>query len=164
MLPSIWTHNFHYVGVILLSFSIISGVGLFVGGIFKLKRYGESRTMMSQQLTLAGPVFMILASICLLLLPFLASTALLAFWGNQNPLTYNGGPDGYNAYIPPILMLVRLVGVGAVIRSLYLISRAGGQSSQPGTIGRAFSHFLGGLLAIHILGTISLLMDLFDFI
>ena len=98
--------------------AIAIGIGLFLGGFFKLKKYGEQRTMMSAQMTMSGPLLMIISGSALLILPTFISTALLALWGNSNPLQYSGDTSGLGAFIPPILMFIRIIGVGSFIRGL----------------------------------------------
>ncbi len=52
---------------------------------------------------------------------------------------------------------------GAVpaMRSLVLFSKLGHQA-QPGTMGKAIMHLLGGILCVNIVGTIQLVAFIFD--
>ena len=156
----ILTQNFQIISVIIENIAILMGVGFTLTGLFQLKKYGESRTMMSQQHSIAGPLMMLLAGAMLLILPTFVGSILLAFWGTNSPLSYGGGPTGYNALIPPVLMFVRIIGVGAFIRGIVLLSRSSGQQAQQGTFGKAMIHIFAGILCIHILGTINLLEQL----
>ena len=153
------------MSVIVQVVSIMMGLGLFMGGMFTLKRYGEMRTFMSHQMTLWAPMAMIIAGATLLVLESTISTSLLAFWGqgNTSPLAYAGSTShNIDAYVPVINAFVRLIGVCAIIRACMLFSRSGAQGSQPGTIGKAVLHLLGGVLCIHIIGTARLVMYIFD--
>ena len=117
--PDTLLYNLGYMANILQTTSIILGLGLFMSGLFRLKRYGEMRTFMSQQMTLAGPLLMLIAGISLLCLPFVLSTALLNTWGTTSPLRYSGPTNsGYEQLIPSVIMFVRLIGVGAFIRGI----------------------------------------------
>ncbi len=160
--PRVLAHNFGILATILQDISIAMGITLFAAGMFKLKRFGQMRTFMSHQMTLAGPLMMLLAAVCLLMLPFILKTGMLAFWGETNPLRYTGGTDGYEAYMVPVLMFVRLIGIGSFMRGLMLVSRSGRIGGQPGTVGRAMIHIFAGILAIHVLGTVNLLMKIMD--
>lgn len=154
------TQNFQIISIIIENIAIIMGVGFTLAGLFQLKKYGESRTMMSQQHSIAGPLLMLLAGAMLLILPTFVGSMLLAFWGTSSPLSYSGGPAGYSSLVPPVLMFVRIIGVIAFIRGIVLLARSGGQQSQQGTFGKAMIHIFAGILCVHILGTMDLLEQL----
>jgi len=158
------THNFQIIATILENVSVIMGVLFVLLALFKFKRHGESRTMMSHQHTIAEPLLMLLAGAMLLVLPAFIGSMLLAFWGTASPLQYSGGSHGYSSLVPPIILFVRIVGVGAFIRGIVLLSRSGGQQSQHGTFGKALIHIFAGILCVHILGTIDLLEQLLGII
>ena len=161
--PTIIGHNIVELGSIFQSLSILFGISMCVGGFFKLKRYGESRTMMSQQMSIFGPMTFLFCGIALLLLPHILGTFLDAFWQNTNPLSYGGvGWQGIDQYIPDVLMFVRVIGVAAFIRGIHHLSKAGGQSGQPGTIGKALIHIFAGVLCLHVLGVVDLLKSFLD--
>lgn len=48
--------NIGQISEILNVVAIVMGIALVLGGIFQLKRYGEMRTQMSQQMSLFGPL------------------------------------------------------------------------------------------------------------
>lgn len=81
-------------------------------------------------------------------LPVVLSSALTSFWSTSNLLHYHGGKVGYEQLIPPIILFVRLIGVGVFIRGVLLFSRVGREQTLPGTMAKAM---------LHILGTLSLL-------
>ncbi len=163
MTPMILSQNFEYLARILQVIAIAIGLALFLGAFFKLKKYGEQRTMMSMQMTMAGPLLMIISGSALLILPTFIGTALLALWGNSNPLQYSGDTTGLGAFIPPILMFVRVIGVGSFIRGLVLLARSGDHQGQQGTMGKALIHILAGILCVNIVGTVDLLEALLGF-
>ncbi len=156
------------LGIIASTMSVLSiliGLALFLSGMFQLKRYGESRTMMSQQLTLWGPGAMMLGGILLLLLPYTITTSLRAFFGDGQTLPLAYQPTGeydFDVYVPVVLAFVRVIGVGAIIRACILLSKSGSHSGQPGSLGKAMMHLFGGILCVHILGTVQLIKYLFD--
>ncbi|PIZ04162.1 MAG: type IV secretion protein IcmC [Gammaproteobacteria bacterium CG_4_10_14_0_8_um_filter_38_16] len=154
------TNHFLLIASSVNAVAWVMGVGMFIGGFYELKKYGETRTMMSSQMSIAGPLVMILSGVLLIVLPNFIGTALLAFWGDASPLSYQGSTDGYSALIPPILIFVRIIGVGSFIRGIVLLARSGGHHGQPGSLGKALIHMLAGLLCVHILGTIDLLKEL----
>ena len=106
---------------------IMIGLGLFMGSLLTLKKYGETRTYMSHQMTLWGPMMMMLSAVLFLVMPTTISSVLFAFWGNKSPEIYNAASSDIDQYVPVVLMFVRLVGVGAIIRACILLSRMGGK-------------------------------------
>jgi intracellular multiplication protein IcmC len=155
--------NLGVMGDIVQAIAIIMGLGLFMAGIFKLKRYGEMRTMMSHHMTIAAPLLMLTGGIMLLCLPFMLHTALLNFWSINNPTQYSGGSSGWEQIVPVVIVFVRLIGVGAFMRGILLFSRSGGEQAQHGTMAKALLHLLGGILCVNIVGTVRLLEGIFGY-
>src|SRR3989338_4898350 len=129
---NILTQNFTILAEIINVVALFMGVVLIFGGIHQFKRYGEQRTMMSSQTTMAGPLMMIIAGSILLILPNFIGASLLAFFGESSPLAYSGNSTGTRALIPPLLILVRVIGVAGFIRGVVLMARTGGQPNPPG--------------------------------
>lgn len=155
--PDVLTQNFTIIGEILGVISIIMGLGLLFAGIFQFKKYGEMRTMMSAQMSMSGPLMLLLSAGILLALPFFLNTFLIALTGYDTPMPYGGDNTSYGALIPPILMLVRIVGIGSFIRGVVLLSRSGDHHrAQPGMVSKAMIHMLAGVMCIHIQGTLDL--------
>lgn len=145
--------------------SILLGLSLFTHALLQLRRFAESRTYMSHQMTLWGPMSTMLAGVLLLILPYTVTTSLRAFFGPGQtlPLTYQHVHEsGLDTYMPVVLTFVRLIGVGAMVRACMLLSRAGKSNSQSGLIGKALIHLFGGILCVHILGTVQLIKAIFD--
>ena len=154
--------NFGYIDTILTYFSYFLGVVFITVGVFKFKRYGEMRTQMSAQMTILNPLMPFLVGVCLLNFPDFIAYTVGSIYDSPNPLVYKGATTGYRQYIKPVIILVRLIGVGAMIRGLVLLSRAGGAQSQAGSVGKAIMHILGGALAYNILKTIDLVKNIFS--
>lgn len=154
----------YYGDIIIQSVAIALGISLFLGALFRLKKYGESRTMMSQQMTLARPLAMMLAGVCLLCLPVMTKTLIMSIWGSTSPLAYPvmSSPEAQDM-IMPVIALVRLVGAIGVVRGFMLISRVGGESAQPGTLGKALLHLLGGIMCIQIMSVYDIMAWIFNF-
>lgn len=154
------SNNLGTAVVILNSISVLLGVGMLFSAFFQFKRYGEQRTMMSMQHTIAGPVMMMFAGAILLILPKFIGTMLIAFWGTDTPIAYQTNANPWSDIVAAVLMLVRVVGVGSFIRGIVMISRAGSSQSQPGTTGKALIHIFAGILCVHIMGTIELIENI----
>ena len=158
--PTVLMKNLGYMGIIFQDVAILMGLGLFMSGVFRLKRYAEARTFMSHQMTIAGPLLMMIGGVFLLALPTTLRSALYNIWSTSNPLNYNGSNGTWGALIPPIIIFVRLLGVGAFMRGILLFSRSGSENSQHGTMSKAILHIIGGILCVHILGTLNLLKEI----
>lgn len=162
---AVMLHNLGTLANILNVVAILMGLGMCLGGLFKLKRYGEMRTFMSHQMTIWAPLVMIIGGVLLLLLPYTITTSLLAFFGPGQtlPISYHGATThDIDVYIPVVNAFIRLIGVGAIIRACVLFSRTGQTGGQPGTVGKAALHLFGGILCVHIMGTVELVKYLFD--
>lgn len=162
--PYVLIHSLGTIGNIIQDVSILMGVGLFMASLFRLKRYAEMRTFMSYQLTIWGPLMMMIASILLLCLPIVVRTALLNFWSTNTPLYYHGPLNSYQQLIPPVIVFVRLIGVCSFMRGILLLSRCGSEHSPPGNLSKSMLHMFGGLLCVHILGTVALVKSIFGLV
>jgi intracellular multiplication protein IcmC len=162
--PQAWVliQNFLSITDLMQFITLFMGIVFIVMGVFKLKRYGEMRTQMSAQITILSPLMPILVGVALMSFPDFVAGGIESIFGTSNPIAYQGGSVGFEQYIAPILMFIRIIGAGAIIRGLVLLSRAGGSQSQPGMVGKALIHVLGGILALHVMGTIHLVRSVFD--
>jgi intracellular multiplication protein IcmC len=165
--PDIIMDNLNVIARIFQTVSVLLGLSLFIGGLLKLKKYGEMRTMMAQQMPISVPLFTILAGVIFLILPVFMSTMLDSFWGlgattdAALPMDFNNAD--WDAYIPPILLLVRLIGVYAFMRGIMTLANSGGQQSgqQGGGLGKVLLYMLSGILCVHIDGTMYLIENFF---
>jgi intracellular multiplication protein IcmC len=142
--------------------SIIAGIGLFFTSLFEFKRYGEMRTQMSQQMHIGRPLAIMLAGIMLLTLPLMIGTFLLAIWGDASPLAYTDtASSAYSPFVPVVINFVRLVGIFAFMRGIFMLSRMGNQGGQQGGgLGKALIHMMGGVLCINVVATHQLLSSM----
>ncbi len=133
----------------------VMGMAFGMIGVYKLKVYGDSRTMMSQSTSLKGPIMYLLTSAVFLYLPTAIDTLMLTLYGNTGtPLSY-GSPDDDlvpDEVIFAAVRLVQIIGLIAFIRGWLLLAQSSKQGAQPMT-GKAMVHIFGGILAINILGT-----------
>ena len=62
------------------------------------------------------------------------------------------------------IAIVRVIGYISFVRGLVILSRSGDQTSaQQGGVGKGFLHIVGGILAINILATISVISNTLGF-
>ncbi len=149
--------NFTIMAQIMNILSITMGILMTFMAINEFKKLGEQKSMMSQQHGAMKPMVLLLCGAMLLILPSFVGTAMLAFWGHTSDMSYSGDTSGYGSLAPAVLAFVRLIGLGSFIRGIVLLSRAGGQQSQPGAIGKALIHIFAGILCLHIVETMNLM-------
>ncbi len=150
--------NLVKVGKIVNIISIGMGVFFILVGFFKLKRYGEMRTFMSQQMTILAPMLYLLVGSLLLYLPTTLQLFASIVWTNTNPM--QPSPSGGAFYfLNAIYIFIRLLGAIAVVRGLAGLASAGGQG-QPGKITKSFLFIFGGVMCLHISGTIDIIKSL----
>ncbi len=165
-LPDILMQNLGIVADIMQTLAILIGLALFIGGVFQLKRYGETRSMMSSQASMMGPLMAMLSGVAMLCSPLFMGTVLVSFWGTGgiSDLPYDTSAEtGWSQYIEPVLMMVRLVGVYAFMRGFVMSSKTGSGHAPPGTTGKIFAYLFGGILCIHIMGTMQLFGSILGF-
>lgn len=144
-----------YVHVVdlVMSIAYLSGAMFVVKGIFAFKIYGEQRTMMSSQVSVRTPVAYFAVGICLLFLPHVISImSNSVFMQPDIVLKYGGGEDMATDVEYSIFNLVKIMGLIAVVRALFMASvpqPPGGGGGQGG-LGKAAMHFFGGLAALNI--------------
>ena len=155
-------NNLVKVGQIVNMISIGMGVFFILVGFFKLKRYGEMRTFMSQQMTILAPMMYLMVGSLLLYLPTTLHLFASMVWTNTNPM--QPSPKGGAFYfINAMYIFIRLLGVIGIIRGLAGLASAGGQG-QPGKITKSFLFILGGIMCLHISGTVDIIESLMGWI
>jgi len=130
------------------------GFACIVSAMYKLRAYGEVRTMMPSNAQMAGPALKFMVGILLLFLPTVINLSVYSLW-HDHILEYPGG-SGWSASIEAaIFTVIKLFGVIAVVRGLILMARSSNQGAQPGTFTKGLVHLVGGIMAINIWGTLT---------
>jgi intracellular multiplication protein IcmC len=130
------------------------GFGCIVTAIYKLRAYGEVRTMMPSNAQMAGPASKFMVGIALLFLPTIVNISVYSLW-HDHILEYPGGSDWSASIEAAIFTVIKLFGVIAVVRGLVLMARSTNQGAQPGTFSKGLVHLVGGIMAINIWGTLT---------
>lgn len=149
-----------------VAISYVMGVWFITDAIFRLKKYGQQRTMMSTSASMGKPIILFVIGLALLYFPTFVNISIQSLWvnGASNSIIGWGTPTTtWNAFIDPLLDIIRLFGLIAVVRGLVLLTRMAHESVQPGTTGKAIMHILAGTLAINIIGTINVVKATFGF-
>ena len=140
------------------AFAFVMGMYFVFIGLLKLKQYGESRTMMSQERELKGPVIFLAVGALLIYLPSTVRVGLSSFWVNPNPYAYLQQQNQWAELITVCLLIIQFIGTIAFIRGLVLLTHLGGHSGQPGTFNKAMSHIVGGIFCINIYQFVQVIM------
>lgn len=118
--------------------------------VVKLRSYGESRTMMSQEHSLKGPLIYMAIGAFLIYLPTSVQVGMSTFWTSPNPYGYLQEQDQWSAFIGDLYLIIQFVGVIAFMRGLVIMTHLAGQGGQPGTFARGMTHIIGGIFCINI--------------
>jgi len=148
--------------------AFVSGVFLIFTAIFKMKQYGEMRTMMSANTDLKIPLSLILAGSALVYFPTMLHTWLATFFGHSyiTPLCIKCSPNANtDRLVFDLERFVQIVGLIAFIRGWWIVAKAagGGAGSQQATFGKGLIHIVGGIFAINIQGTADVLFSTLGF-
>lgn len=128
----------------------VTGMFLIIRGLIGLKQYGESRTMMSSQQDLKGPLILMAVGTALLYLPTSVTAGLTTFWTDPNPYGYEDhSSDQWATLIQNCFLVVQLIGTIAFIRGLLILTQLGGHA-QPGTLSKGVTHIIAGALCINL--------------
>lgn len=136
----------------------VMGVYFMVMGLFKLKQYGESRTMMSHERELKGPLIYLAVGALLIYLPTSISIGLSSFWVNPNPYAYLQEENQWNELVNVAFLIIQFIGTIAFIRGLVILTHLGGQGGQPEKLGKALTHIIGGILCINLYQFVQVIM------
>ena len=161
--PQTIISNLDVLSGVMADFGIFMGLMLCLLGFFQFKRSGESRTMMSGQMTVAQPIITTIAGIMMMSLAPMVGLFSDMFLGTPDLIAYTGSgadPD-YNT-VQMVVTFVRVVGLGAMMNAFMKLSRTGGMNTQKGEAGKALMFLVGGIMCLNCVGTLDLIMNLFD--
>lgn len=137
----------------------VLGLVFIIKGVMKLKEFGESRTMMSAEHGLKGPLVYLIVGALLLYLPSAVQVGLSTFWSEPNPYGYLQEQDQWAEFINIVYVVVQFIGVIAFIRGLVILSHLGAQGGQPGTLGKGLTHIIGGIFCINIYQFVQVILN-----
>lgn len=148
----------------LTALAYVMGMYFIIVGVIRLKHLGESRTMMSQEHSVKGPLIFLTVGALLLYFPTSVRVGMSTFWTNPNPYGYvEENVDQWSQFFNIIFMIVQLVGVIAFIRGLLTLSRLGGHGGQPDAFAKGLTYIIGGILCINIYQFVQVIMVTFGF-
>lgn len=137
----------------------LMGFFMVLKGVYKLKEYGESRTMMASQTNIWGPTITLITGSMLIYFVSSYEVGLQTIFLTSSPISYPSGGSSTDQLVSAVVTIMQVVGVIAFIRGLLLINSAGGHGAQPGSLGKGLTFIIGGLLAINMYGTWQVLIN-----
>jgi hypothetical protein len=96
----------------------------------------------------------------LLFLPSALQSVLITVFNTSSPLEYSSGDStlGNVGEMGQVLVgIIQFFGLVAFLKALLLFHKLGSGQSQQGTFGKAFTHLVGSVLCLNILGTASVI-------
>ncbi len=139
------------------AFAYVTGFYFIFIGLLKLKQYGESRTMMSQERELKAPVIFLTVGTLLVYLPTTIQVGLSTFWVTPNPYAYLQEQNQWTELFNICFIVIQLIGTIAFIRGLIMLTHLSGHGQQD-TFRKATTHIIGGILCINIYQFVQVIM------
>lgn len=147
-----------WIQKMIVSFAYVSGMGMIFAALYKLKQYGEARSMMSMQTDFRGPMVTIMVGTILIYLPRGLEIMMNSFFGYDSPIAYQVDESNrWSEVVSVVIYMTQIVGTAAFIRGWVLLSRSVNNQGQHQMLAKALTHIFGGLLAINIVGAVDIL-------
>lgn len=139
----------------------VLGMIFIIRGIMEMKHLGESRTMMSRERSVRGPLVTIVIGSLLLYLPTSVQVGLSTFWTTPCAYCYLNQQGQWQSIINTVYIVIQLIGVIAFIRGLLIMSQLGHEGHQQGVFAKGLTHIIGGLFCINIYQFVQLIQATF---
>jgi len=153
------SNNFPQIMRLVTAVAYVSGFVLIFKGIFALKHMGESRTMMSREHGVMGPIIQLVIGAALIYLPSTIRVGMSTFWTEPHPFAYPEPSSGQWAQVTLVCFsAVQLFGMIAVIRGLLMMGSTSGHRGGQASLGRGLTHFIGGIFCLNIYQFIQVVM------
>lgn len=136
----------------------VLGLYFMISALIKLKHFGESRTMMSREHSLAAPLTLLAVGAALIYLPTSIQVGMSTFWTNPNPYGYTIEKGQWMEFFNVIVLILQLIGVIAFIRGMVILAHVGSQGGHQATFGKGLTHIIGGVLLINIFQFVQIIM------
>lgn len=134
--------------------SYLLGIVMVTKGVYKLREYGELRTMMSSQTSIWPIVITLVAGFALVYFPTSFDIGMETLFAYTSPLTYTGASDQQTTeLVNAMVAIMQVIGAIAVIRGFMILHTSTQQGSQPGSFAKGVTFVIGGIMAINMYGT-----------
>ncbi len=138
----------------------LMGVSFAVRALYHMKIYGEARTMMASHTNAKEPLMYFFVAGILMFIPTGVDLMMATTFGTNNILAYSEWPSTNPIGLGgrAILYLVQVIGLIAFIRGWLYMAKSQQQGAQGG-FGKGLTHVFGGLLAMNIVGTATMISN-----
>lgn len=148
-----------YLEMFVMVLSYLCGIIMIIRGLALYKAFGQNVNQATRPGEVAGPAVYIVIGTMLFYFPTIFQIGLYTLYGSSTPtnLVYKGADTTQNwAQIYTLInRYCRLIGVISFFRGLILISRAGEQGTQPGSITKGIIHLVAGIMIYNIGATVN---------
>ena len=148
-----------YLTTFVTAFCYLSGFFFAFRALYRLKEYGEMRTMMASQTDLRVPFAILALGVALIFSPHAIKVGLTSIYGTGTLMEYEGRSSSWSLMGETIVAVVQFVGGVAFLRGLFILHKASTQPGQPGTFAKAMTHLLGGVVALNIVQTVHIFFN-----
>lgn len=145
---------------LVVAIAFVSGIGFVIGAIMKLKVVAQSSSSMMQRESVTGPLVHFLIGVVLIYFAGFVNVGAQTVFGANVAYEYASGGSltSFDALIAPVIDITKLIGMIAFLKGLYLLAKLG-QQSQQGSLSKGLVHIIGGVLAMNIEATYTILMN-----
>ena len=160
------SHSYPQIMHLIWAVTFVIGLMLVAGAVYKLKIYGEMRTMMASQTSLKEPAAAFVVGAIFLYIPTTIELTMNTSFGYKTlmPLSYVADEaSGFEAGMQSVLGLIQIVGALAFVRGWLIINSAAQQGKAGATMGKGIIHIVGGILGLNIAGTKEIIWNTFGF-
>lgn len=151
---------------LIFAVTFLMGLSLTVSALYKLKVYGELRTMMATQTSLKEPMAALFVAAIFLYLPSAMDSMMLTTFGSQQimPLSYiTTKQSDFQQGLTALLGLIQIIGLISFIKGWHIVATSAQQGRAGAGLGKGLTHILGGLLSINIVATKEMVWNTFGF-
>ncbi len=153
------SNNIPQLITLLNGLCVIIGIAFIMMAFFKLKHLADFRNMMSGQQEVGKSIMLIVLGSVFLWMPFILKAMTYTMFGmsiGQLQSTYPTSLYGNNMYLPAFFRLMQVVGLISFIRGWLILSSMYKGQAQHGTVGKAITHLIAGLLLFHLTAAIKI--------
>lgn len=146
-------NNLQAIITFAIATSYVMGLFFCFYAVLKLKQYGERSTMQPGQGSLGRSVALFVIGIMLLYLPSTMSVFSYTVWNTTDPKLFPrpGSAGEFFDVFKTLILAIRVAGIISFIRGWVLLVQVANEKGQPGTVGKAILHLLGGVLAFNFM-------------
>lgn len=140
------------------AFCYVAGLAMILKAVMMFKKYGQMRTMMASDTSMAKPLIILFVGVGLFAIPDVIDVGMKTIYnyGSQSVTKYPDAAD-WSRVLDPLVTIVKLMGLIIFVKGFMMLGKFGGQGgTQPGVGGKATMHMIGGLLAMNIVDTIEI--------